>query len=110
PAYIISTFAGTGTAGYSGDNGPATQATLAGINGLWADALGNIYVSDSIHGVVRRIDTSGTITTIAGTGVPGYSGDGGPARSAQLGRPNGIGTDNMGNIYIGDDFINSVRK
>src|SRR5580700_3153472 len=106
----ISTYAGNGTAGYSGDGGPATQAMLAGINGLYGDPYGNIYVSDSIHAVVRKIDTTGKITTIAGTGIPGYSGDGGPATSAQLFRPNGIGIDANRNIYIGDDSVNAVRK
>jgi hypothetical protein len=106
----ISTFAGNGTAGYSGDGGPAIQASLAGINGLYGDPYGNIYVSDSIHAVVRKIDTTGKITTIAGTGVPGYSGDGGPATAAQLFRPNGIGIDANRNIYIGDDSVNAVRK
>ena len=110
PSLIISTFAGNGTSGYSGDGGPATQASLAGINGLWGDAVGNIYVSDSIHAVIRKIDTNGIIHTIAGTGVSGYAGDGGLATNAQLGRPNGIGVDNLGNIYIGDDYVNTVRK
>ena len=106
----IHTFAGNGSAGYTGDGGAATQASLEGINGLWGDAKGNIYVSDSIAGVIRRIDTSGIITTIAGTGTPGYSGDGGPAKSAQLGHPNGIGVDAIGNIYVGDDYVNTVRR
>ena len=107
---VIGTFAGNGTAGYSGDGGPATQASLAGINGLYGDPYGNIYLSDSIHAVVRKIDTTGKITTIAGTGVPGYSGDGGPATAARLYHPNGIGIDANRNIYIGDDSINAVRK
>ncbi|HET6252503.1 MAG TPA: T9SS type A sorting domain-containing protein [Puia sp.] len=106
----ISTFAGNGTAGYSGDGGPATQASLAGINGLCGDPYGNIYVSDSIHAVVRKIDTTGKITTIAGTGISGYSGDGGPATAAQLFSPNGIGMDANRNLYIGDDSVNAVRK
>jgi len=106
----ITTFAGNGTAGYSGDHGPAISASLAGISGLWGDAKGNIYVSDSIHSVVRKIDTTGTITTFAGTGVTGYAGNGGPATAALLGRPNGISGDSYGNIYIGDDWINSIRK
>lgn len=106
----IHTFAGNGSAGYTGDGGLATQASLEGINGIWGDAKGNILVSDSIAGVIRKIDTNGIITTIAGTGTPGYSGDGGLAKSAQLGHPNGIGVDAIGNIYIGDDYVNTVRR
>jgi len=109
-AGIIRTFAGTGSAGYSGDGGPATTAAIRGINGLGGDYKGNVYFSDSIDAVVRKIDTNGIITTFAGTGTPGYSGDGGRATSAQLGKPNGISADPTGNIYIADNFVNTVRK
>lgn len=106
----ISTFAGNGTNGYAGDGGPATSASIAGLQGITGDAAGNIYFTDFFNGVVRKIDTSGIISTIAGTGTYGYSGDGGPATSAQLGAPNGISMDGAGNIYIGDDAVNSIRK
>ena len=109
-AGVIHTFAGTGSAGYGGDGGPATSAAIQGINGLGGDYKGNVYFSDSIDAVVRKIDTNGIITTIAGTGTPGYSGDGGKATAAQLGKPNGISADPIGNIYIADNFVNSVRK
>ncbi len=90
--------------------GGGAGAALDGINGVGGDAKGNVYFSDSVHGVVRKIDATGKISTIAGTGTKGYSGDGSPATSAQLGNPNGISVDAVGNIYIGDDYVNTVRK
>lgn len=108
---IISTLAGNGTQGYTGDGGLATNASIAGLQGITGDATGNIYFTDFNSGVVRKINTSGIISTVAGTGTPGYSGDGGPATSAQLYSPNGISMDAAGNIYVGDDYpYNVVRK
>ena len=104
-AGVIQTIAGGGFyhAGYSGDGGPALSAKLNAPVSIEVDQAGNIYFSDLGNHVVRKISTSGTITTIAGNGTPGYSGDGGPATQAQLNRPNGIAIDNHGNIYVAEE-------
>jgi len=110
PSGIITTFAGNGTNGYTGDGGPATSASIGHAQGIAGDAAGNIYITDFDHGVVRKVTPAGIISTFAGTGTPGYSGDNGPATSAQLGAPNGICVDAAGNVYVADDAPNSVRK
>ena len=85
---IITTVAGTGTAGFSGDGGPATSAELYDPSGVAVDSAGNVYIADSDNEVVRKVTASTqVITTIAGTGTYGYSGDNGPATSAELGTP-----------------------
>ena len=97
----ISTVAGTLTAGYSGDGGPATAAQLGCLTGgLAFDADGNLYLADFGNKVVRKVDTSGAITTVAGNGTEGYSGDGGPATAAALWDPKGVAVDGAGNLYI----------
>jgi len=107
----ITTVAGTGAPGYSGDNGPATGAQLSTpIFGLAVDSAGNLYISDSNNYRVRRVTPGGTITTVAGTGIAGYSGDGGSATSARLGGPEGLSTDAAGNLYIADIGNSVVRK
>lgn len=110
---VITTFAGTGTAGFSGDGGPATKAKfnfLTGV-GLGVDVSGNIYVSDASNNRVRVITaTTNIVTTIAGTGVAGFSGDGGQASAAQLSEPQGIGIDASHNIYISDGANNRIRR
>lgn len=108
---IISTIAGNGILGYSGDGGLATGAELSIFqSGVAADASGNIYISDWQDNVVRKVDAAtGTITTIAGNGVQGYSGDGGAATSAELNGPAGVAVDAIGNIYIADAGNNVVR-
>src|ERR1700722_2344999 len=97
-----------------GDGGPATSATFGCTNslfvGLAMDAAGNLYISDSGHGRVRRINTSGIISTVAGSGTPGSGGDGGPALSASLFAPAGIVLDKAGNLYIADPSVGRVRK
>ena len=110
PSGIISTFAGNGTSGYKGDGGLATNASIGDVQGITGDATGNIIFTDFYYGVVRKINTSGIISTIAGTGIQGFSGDGGPATSAQLDAPNGISIDAVGNIYVGDDYPNNVVR
>lgn len=107
---IISTYAGTGTAGYSGDGGLATSATLSAPYAVTFDPAGNVYIPDSGNDVVRRVDASGNITTYAGTGSPGYSGDGGAATSAMLHLPLGVAFDAAGNLYIADARNFVVRK
>src|SRR5690348_4977302 len=87
---IISTTSGTGVAGYSGDNGPATSAQLATPAGVAVDGQGNVYLADDGANVVRKILPSGDITTVAGTGTAGYSGDGGAATSAKLNQPTDV--------------------
>jgi FG-GAP-like repeat/Bacterial Ig-like domain (group 3)/Beta-propeller repeat/NHL repeat/FG-GAP repeat len=106
----ITTFAGNGTAGYSGDGGPATAAEFNQNQGARFDAAGNLYVPQCLNAAVRKIDTNGIITTVAGTGVNGYAGDGGPATSAQLGCPSGAAVDATGNIFIADFGNNRIRK
>ncbi|PWU12089.1 MAG: hypothetical protein C5B51_01430, partial [Terriglobia bacterium] len=101
--------AGTGRAGYAGDGGAAISAQLGAPNGIAADSAGNLYVADTASHTVRRISASGIITTYAGTGTPGFSGDGGPAVSAQLDSPNGLALDAVGNLYIADKNNNRIR-
>ncbi len=108
---FITTVAGTGVAGYSGDNGPATSATLKTSWGVAVDSSGNIYIADCDNRSIRKVDKlSGNITTVAGTGVAGFSGDGGDATLAMLKYPYGVGVDSTGNIYIADSQNNRIRK
>jgi sugar lactone lactonase YvrE len=107
----ISTIAGNGTAGYSGDGGLATAAELWGLYGVALDKAGNIYIADGHNDVIREISKStGFISTIAGNGTAGYSGDGSAATSAELNGPTGIAFDASGNIYICDDGNNVIRE
>ena len=110
PAGTITTVAGTGTAGYSGDGGPAASATLNSPYRTSVDAAGNIYIAEQFNHVIRKVDPAGIITTIAGTGIAGYSGDSGPATSAQISNPLEVLTDAAGNIYIGDNGNRRIRK
>jgi len=107
---IITTFAGTGSSGSSGDGGPATAATLDAPYSAVAEASGNVYITEGFGNRIRKVDTSGIITTIAGTGYGGYSGDGGPAIYAELFFPIGIATDGPGNIYFSDQANQRIRK
>lgn len=109
-AYVIDAFAGTGEQGFHGDGGPATQAHFRGPGGIAVDAAGNVYVADANNRRVRRIDTSGMITTVAGNGEQGSAGDGGPATEAQLNVPTDIALDAGGNLYVAEAVGNRVRK
>ncbi len=103
--------AGTGDAGYSGDRGPALSAKIQTPVGIAVDGGGNVFFSDTVSSVVRRIGTDGIITTVAGTGTPGYNGDNQPATSAQLSTPEGLAFDaNNGYLYIADRYNNRVRR
>lgn len=110
PAGVISTFAGNGTPGYSGDGGAATAASLSAPYGIAIDFIGNVYVSDDSYGVIRKINRTGVISTIAGTGTPGFSGDGAAATAARLRNPHGLACDAVGNIYVCDEGNYRVRK
>jgi hypothetical protein len=108
---IITTFAGTGVQGYSGDNGPAVNANLSDPKGIAIDSALNIYIGDYSNARIRKIDTAGIITTFAGTGTVGYSGDGGPAVAAELRTPAGIAFDaSKQNLFIADRNNNVIRK
>jgi RHS repeat-associated protein len=107
---IITTVAGDGIQGYSGDGGPAVQAKLRHPSGVIVDGSGNIYIADTLNHCIRKVDTSGIITTVAGNGTEGYSGDGGPAAQAKLRHPSGVAVDASGNIYIADTHNNRIRK
>ena len=107
---IITTFAGTGASGYSGDGGPATAAQLYEPQRIARDAAGNVYISDLVTNRVRKVTPSGIITTVAGNGTSGFGGDGGPAISAFLNQPRGLAVDAAGNLYIADYWNNRIRK
>jgi hypothetical protein len=110
PDGTIATVAGIGEKGASGDGGPATEAALFHPQGLALDGEGNLYVADTFNHRIRRIGLDGTITTIAGTGSPGLSGDGGPAAEAELNWPGGIDVAPDGSLYVADTFNHRVRR
>jgi uncharacterized protein (TIGR03437 family) len=109
----ISTVAGifSGGAGYTGDGGQATQALLANPEGVAVDHAGNLYIADTRNNVIRKVDTKGVITTVAGNGAlnPGFTGDGGPATQASLNGPKGVAVDAAGNLFIADSFNSAIR-
>jgi sugar lactone lactonase YvrE len=106
---IITTVAGNGTQGYSGDGGTATNARLNGPLGLTVTASGDLYIADTGNSVVRKV-SGGVITTVAGNGKQGYSGDGGAATKAELKFPAGVAVDSSGNLYIADTGNWAIRK
>ena len=104
------TVVGTGVAGFSGDGGQAVNAQLSYPTGLAIDTAGNLYICDAGNHRVRKVATDGTITTFAGSGQVGYTGDGGSAVNAALDNPVGITVDTSGNVYFADEGANVVRK
>ena len=109
PQYTISTFAGNGTVGYDGDGGPAADAILNYPSEVLVGPDGSVYISDSFNARIRKVDPSGTISTIAGTGTRNYSGDGGAATDAELSAPYGLALDKDGNLYFTDVLVSVVR-
>ncbi|MFO1420485.1 MAG: hypothetical protein U1F59_13250 [Candidatus Competibacteraceae bacterium] len=111
PDGIITTVAGNGQAGFSGDGGPATAARLSSTNaGIAVGPDGSLYVADRDNHRIRRVGPDGIITTVAGTGVSGFSGDGGPATSAQLASPNDVAVGPNGSLYIADTSNGRIRR
>jgi uncharacterized protein (TIGR03437 family) len=110
PGGNLFTVAGNGNASYFGDGGQATLGSVNQPEGVAVDTAGNIYIADTFDNVVRKVSTNGIITTIAGFGTPGYSGDGGPATAAKLNHPRSVAVDAAGNVYVADTANNRVRK
>ena len=108
-AGTITTVAGSGNSGFSGDGGQAIFANLGDPQGVALDSFGNVYIADTVNNRIRKVDTQGIISTIAGTGRAGYAGDGGPALSAQLYAPGGLFVDSSGNIYVADTHNSVIR-
>ena len=110
PSGTTATIAGTGVSGFSGDSGAAVQAQLNLPHGVAVDGSGNVYIADTNNHRIRRVDSSGTTTTIAGTGVSGFSGDGGAAVQARLNSPHGVAVDGSGNVFIADTNNHRIRR
>ena len=107
---MISTVAGTGVAGFSGDDGPATSAQLNSPPGVAVDSVGNLYIADRLNQRIRKVSPEGIITTVAGSGDEDFSGDGGLATNASLNFPNRVTVDAAGNLYIADTTNLRIRK
>jgi sugar lactone lactonase YvrE len=107
---FISTVAGTNNYGFSGDGGAATNALMSAPSGVAVDASGNLYIGDAGNQRVRKVDARGIITTFAGTGAWGFSGDGGAATNAELWNPNGLGLDAAGNLLVADSSNSRIRR
>jgi sugar lactone lactonase YvrE len=109
PNGIITTVAGNGTAGFGGDGGPAISAQISNPRSVAVDAAGNLFIVDTHNHRIRRVDSKGIITTVAGDGTAGFSGDGGPATAAQLNFPQDVVVDTSGNLFIAD-LNDRIRK
>jgi sugar lactone lactonase YvrE len=107
---VVRIVAGNGRLGYSGDGGQATSASLNAPTGIAVDAAGNLYIADLFNNRVRKVTTDGVIRAVAGSGIPGFAGDGGPAASALLNNPYGVAVDASGSLYIADRGNNCIRK
>src|SRR5439155_130227 len=110
PAGTITTVAGNGSVGFSGDGGPATSAQRRDPARVAVDSAGNLFIADSANRRIRKVTPAGTITTVAGNGSVGFSGDGGPATSAQFGDAVGVAVDGAGNLFIADSANQRIRK
>lgn len=110
PKFTISTVAGMGVSGFSGDGGQAAAATLSFPAGIAFDSAGNMFIADSFNNRIRKVDANGAISTVAGTGSFGFSGDSGAATAAAFNRPYGVAFDKAGNMYIADTHNDVVRK
>jgi trimeric autotransporter adhesin len=106
----VTTVAGSGIAGFSGDGAAATDAQLSGPLDITVDQAGDLFIADTFNNRIRRVDAQGIISTFAGTGTYGYGGDGGDAAAAALAYPYGLATDTAGNLYIADFSNNRIRK
>ena len=107
---VLTTYAGTGVPSYSGDGGPAVSAQLDGATGVALDSAGNVYIADTDNHRLRKVTPAGTISTIAGTGSPGFSGDNDSPAAAQLKSPGGVAADSSGHIYIADSGNSRIRR
>lgn len=109
PNNIITTVAGNGIATNTGDGGAAISASLYFPEGVGFDAIGNLYIADHWNNKIRRVDTNGIITTVAGNGIKSYSGDGGLATNASLNFPSSVAFDGSGNLFIADQSNSRIR-
>ncbi len=107
---IITTYAGTGTSGFSGDGGPATAANIMGGSAFLDPLFGNLYFCDDHNYRIRKVNAAGIISTVCGNGTSGYSGDGGPASAALVNFQLSFATDSLGNLYFPDNNTNKIRK
>jgi len=107
---VITTVVGDGRSFYAGDGGTASKASISTPGGIYLDKNGNIYIADTKNAKIRKVSTNGIITTLAGWGFSGMSGDGGPATAAKINNPEGIVIDKSGNIIFSDRFNNRIRK
>ncbi len=110
PDGTITTIAGNGIPWFSGDGGPATAANLQYPTGVAVDHDGNLFIADAANHRIRRVDPDGTITTVAGTGGAGFSGDGGPATGAELHKPTGVAVSRKGELFIADEYNHRIRR